>query len=106
MIDLKKFAGKNVCMQFKAGENWLVTVAKQNEQVEILMIHARSDVEGDPGKPCAFPFVQGFVNSEGVFELDTGHGGMVAVEFNPDIIHSVSVAIKSPDAKSSLVAVA
>lgn len=107
MIDLKKFSGKHVYMQFKAGQDWYVTVAKPNDQVEILML-ARPDAEGGKGQPqpCAFPFVTGFVNSEGVFELDTGNGGMVAVEFNPDVIHSVSVAIKSPGAKSSLVAVA
>ena len=105
-MDLKKFAGKNVCIQMKNAETWLVTVAKAGEIAEVLMLPNpnRLDKSAPEGIPCAFPFVQGYVNEAGDVVMDTGRGGQVAVTFNPDVIHSVSIAIKSPEMASRLVA--
>jgi hypothetical protein len=103
-MDLKKFSGKNVCIQMKNAEAWLVTMAKAGEIAEVLMLEPGKRGPSDPGLPCAFPFVQGWVNEDGDVVMDTGRGGQVAVTFNPDVIHSVSIAIKSPEAASRLVA--
>jgi len=91
-MDLKKYAGKQICMQLKGGQAWLVTVAKE-AGAEVLMLAA---TENEPRQPCAFPFVQGLVNEDGHLVMETGKGGEVTVEFDPDVVHSVSIATKKP----------
>lgn len=89
-MDLKRFAGRDVAVQLKAGECWYFFVAppKQSKQTLPELVTA-PDETGHP-KPVPMPFLQGKVTEEGDLLVQTPHGGLVLVALDPALVGSVT----------------
>lgn len=89
-MDLKKYAGKEVVVQFKGGEAWLLWAAPPKQAGTALpQIVQLADQNGDMRQP-PLPFIQGKVTEDGEVLVSTGQGGLVGVAVEPSTIASVT----------------
>jgi hypothetical protein len=94
-MDLKKYAGKQVHVQLQHGHHWFVVFAPADSGPPSPMrMKAPDSAADDPGEPVVIPFIVGEVAEDGALIIDTGKGGRVAVEVNPELIHTVCVVVE------------
>ncbi len=96
-MDLKEFVGKDVCVQLR--ETWLVTFATEEGTADVMRVNKDKRDPNDPGTPVGFPYIQAKVMDTGALRMNTTAGGIVDLHLNPEVIHSVSVAIKAAEVK-------
>lgn len=105
MIDLKRFAGSAVVVQFKTTEKWFVWTAptKQSREVYPELLRAPDD-SGNP-VPVPMPFLQGKVTADGDLEVYTGSGGKLLVSVAFETIASVTQLLEpsTPEERSNLI---
>lgn len=96
-MDLTKFVGKDVCVQLR--ETWLVTFATEEGTADVMRVKKDKRDPNDPGAPVGFPYIQAKVTDTGALSINTTAGGVVELHLNPEVIHSVSVAVKAAEVK-------
>ena len=94
-MDLKPYAGKDVWIQFKAGEQWMAVHAEKSGAIAVSTIpHPQHP---DEPMPVPLPAINAHISDDGIEAIVKGNnGGVVAIRFNPDVIHSVVREIESP----------
>ena len=105
MIDLKRFAGVDVVVQFGNGERWFVWAAPTRlskvTQPELVQM---PNADGD-SVPVPMPFVRGKVTEDGDLIVDTGNGGKLKVVITPSTIASVTLVheLAAAEERSNLI---
>ena len=94
-MDLKKFSGKSIVIQFKPGFVWYVHTATE-EGVPLIKLESPQKPD-----PVVSPFLLGEVQEDGGIRICTDAGGELDVHVSSDAIFSVSVVHKSADAEVS-----
>lgn len=105
MIDLKRFIGSHVVVQFKNGEKWYVWAAPNKKTKAVLPELVQLPGESGQAVPIPMPFVQGLVTDDGDLLVDTGSGGKLKVSLDDSTIASVTqvVELSSPEERSNLI---
>jgi hypothetical protein len=89
-MDLKKFEGAEVVVQFKKDERWFVWQAPPKQTKATLPELVRAPDENGNAIPIPMPFIQGKVTPDGDLIVNTGHGGKLTVTLSEDTIASVT----------------
>jgi|GEM_PF-6671688 len=105
MIDLKKFAGSEVVVQFRTSEKWFVWTAPLKQARAVYPELVRAPDESGNVVPIPMPFLQGKVTEDGDLVVDTGSGGKLAVSVAFETIASVTKLLEaaSPEERSALI---
>jgi len=90
MIDLKRFTGREVAVQLKAGECWYFFIAPPKQSKQTMPELVTAPDETGATKPVPMPFLQGTVNQDGDLLVSTPHGGLLLVALEPSTIASVT----------------
>jgi hypothetical protein len=90
MIDLKRFVGRDVSVQLKAGESWFFFYAPPKHSKQTMPQLMTAPDENGREKGVQVPFVQGTVNADGDLLVPTPHGGVVLVAIDASTIASVT----------------
>lgn len=89
-MDLKRFVGNAVVVQFKKDERWYLWVAPPKQSKATLPELVRTPDDAGNSVPVPMPFVQGIVTSDGDLVVNTGHGGTLLVSIEESSIASVT----------------
>lgn len=104
MIDLKRFSGFEVVVQFKDGERWFVWASPRNKSATLPELVQAPDESGR-SVPIPMPFLQGKVTPDGDLIVNTGHGGKLIVALDSTVISSVTQVLElaSTEERSNLI---
>lgn len=105
MIDLKRFSGFEVVVQFKEGERWFVWASPARQSRATLPELVQAPDESGRSVPIPMPFIQGKVTPDGDLIVNTGHGGKLVVALDSSVIASVTqiLELASPEERSNLI---
>jgi hypothetical protein len=89
MIDLAKYIGKRVVLQFRSPDAWLMVIQKSGK-AEVAI------TKGPEGQPTAIPlpFLMGEIAEGGVLVYTDQNGERLEVAVNTDAVLTVTVALE------------
>jgi len=100
-MDMKPYAGKDVWIQFKGGHQWLALEANAQGA---LVVSTMPNPETGKGDIVPLPAINAHVSDDGEeVQVQKNNGGVIAMRFNPEVIHSVTRVVS---AASSIISVA
>lgn len=93
-MDFKRYAGKEVWVQFKQALPW---IAVQPDKEGHVVVAARMNEDSGEPEAVPMPFVSAMVTEDGAALLvGMAEGGVLELQLNEDVVHSVAATHKAP----------
>jgi len=99
-MELKPYAGQDVWIQFVMGQPWLALAATKEG---LLAIDSMPHPQTGEGDIVPLPAINAHISDDGQEAIIKKKGGVIAIRFSPEVIHSVTRVVSAP---SSIIQVA
>ena len=95
-MNLKKYAGKDVWIQFKSGQSWIAVEADKQGRLEVSTMPTINPQTHEPElAPVPLPAINARVSEDGEeLIIEKRNGGVISLWFSADVIHSIVSTVK------------